>query len=229
MLHILLRSHPPAIFWIIIIAIIGGIIFLGVYFNKAARIKRRLRKTPVSSMLQVQEGEVVKVAGKITPVGRMLTAPLSGRQCVYYHVKVEQYKRQGRSSHWATIIEEEVKGDVVLKDGNSFAMVDTSKVLSHLVPDKKFASGFGNDAKGAIEAYLRKHNVDSTNWLGMNKTLRFNEGVLEPGETVAALGKASWKRRGQVTQDIPADRFLIIGPDEKNQPVYLSDEPSVIT
>jgi hypothetical protein len=229
MLHILLRTNLGPVFVIGIIAFIGGIIFLGVYFNKTARIKRKLRKSPVRSMLEVQEGEVVKVAGKITMVGRPLTAPLSGRQCSYYHIKVEQYKRQGRSSHWATIIEEEVKGDVVLKDGSSYALIDTTKVLSHLVPDKKFAAGFMNDAQGHLQAYLKKHGVDSQNWLGLNKALRFNEGVLEPGETVAALGKATWKRKGQITQDVPSERILVIGSTDDNQPVYISDEPSVIS
>src|ERR1051326_4389612 len=229
MLSVLLRAHFEMELVVGILVFLGIIIFLAVYFSKTARIKRKLRSAPRRGVGEVQEGEVVKVAGQIAPVGQTLTAPLSGRSCVYYHVKVEQYKRRGRSSYWEVIINEEVKGDVVLKDGSSYALVDTSgKLMSHLVPDKKFNSGFMKDADHILQGYLSKHGVNSTNWLGMNKTLRFNEGVLEPGETVAAYGKASSKRKGQTTHNVSIERFLFISPTDTNEAVYLTDEPSVM-
>jgi len=125
---------------------------------------------------------VDKVVGKIEFVDPPIKAPLSGRTCAYYHVIVEQQKSSGKSSHWHTIINETNQSKYLIRDGNSYAFVEDSNLKSYIVKDKKFRSGFLNDATSELERYLQQHGKTSENLLGMNKTIRYCEGILENGE-----------------------------------------------
>jgi hypothetical protein len=49
-------------------------------------------------------------------------------------------------------------------------------------------SGTFNDASPYLKAFLASRGLSSTSWLGFNKTMRYNEEVLSPGDPVYALG-----------------------------------------
>src|ERR1035437_3859750 len=95
------------------LVLIASIVFK-IFFSRAAIIKRKLRKTVLRKISLFQNGEVAKVVGTIKYIGTPLVAPLSGKPCAYYRVLVEQ--KRGRS--WNILIEEEIAGNVVIKDGN---------------------------------------------------------------------------------------------------------------
>ena len=60
--------------------------------------------------------------------------------------------------------------------------------------------------------------------LGFNKKMRYKEGVLEEGETIAVLGKGIWE---SATHEQWSDNYgnvLKITSTDK-MPVYLSDDP----
>lgn len=211
---------------LIFFALVVGMIIYGFIFNKAAIVKRKLRKTQEKSISTFQNNEVAKVVGEIKYVEQPLIAPLSGRKCAYYYVHVEEYRSNGKSSSWHTIIEEEISGNVVLKEGNSYALIETGLVKSYLITDAKYSSGFRNDATQVLDNYLKKHGYKSTSFLGMNKSIRYKEGILEQGEKVAVVGKGTWKKKSEINLDIPAQSVLVIGAHE-NRPVYFTDDPEV--
>jgi hypothetical protein len=193
------------------------------YFSTKARIAKAIKKATVTRIAEVKSGQVVKVKGAITIAGRTVAAGLSGRECVYYEIVVEE---KGRHS-WMTLIEERKRGDVVLYDGSGYAMIRDHKAQTLFVPDVLYTSGTFDDALPEMEAFLNKHRMKSQDWLGLNKQLRYTEGILEEGELCVAVGKAVWMKTSAVGVKINADKILVINaaPDVK---CYISDDPEVM-
>lgn len=219
--------NPDIIITGAIVLAIGVIIFLALYFNKKAVIKRKLKKAIGKKISDFISGDIAKVVGKVEFAGDPLIAPLSGRRCAYYYVLVEQQVSSGKSTHWETVIEEEVAGKFVIRDGRHIAHVNCMNVKSVLVEDKQYSSRIGQDATPELEKYLNDHNKKSEGVFGWNKTMRYKEGVLEEGELIAALGRGEWKSAEQVQLPDTYDRVLELSSTEA-EPVYLSDDPETI-
>lgn len=207
-------------FLFLFIAIIIGMLVYNFLFSRKAIVKRRLRRLNGKKINEFQNGDVAKTVGEVKYVGKTLVAPLSGRKCVYYHIIVE--KSSGKSSH--TLIEEERAGDVVIKNGNDYALIDTSLVKSHLIADANYSSGLFKDATRKLENYLKMHGHESTNLLGFNHAMQYNEGVLEEGELLVVAGKGEWRTSKEFNLRIPAVRVLVIKPEDE-KPVYFTDDP----
>lgn len=212
--------------WYVIIgaAIIGAIIFFSFYFSKQAVIKRKLRRTVLRKISHVRHGEVTKIVGKVEFIDPPLTAPLSGRPCAYYHVRVEQKVSSGKSSHWKTIIDEEIGNKFVIRDGDRYAIIKSDSLKSHIIIDRKYRSGFRNDATDILEKYLRDHGLKSEGLFGINKNIRYQEGILEEGEMVAVLGKGEWKDPYKLDLPESFDKILVMNPTNDGH-LYLSDDP----
>ncbi len=216
----------------IIIPIGVGIVILivvstSLYYSKKAVIKRKLKKAAGKKISDFISGDIAKVVGKVEIVGDPLIAPLSGRRCAHYYVLVEQQVSSGKSSHWDKIIEEDIAGKFVIRDGRYCAHVNYQNVKSYLVEDRQFASGFGNDATPELERYLNAHGQKSEGMFGWNKTIRYKEGVLEEGELIAVVGRGEWKNADQAQLPETYDRVLEITATEQ-EPVYLSDDPETV-
>ncbi|MBR8535498.1 hypothetical protein KDU71_08000 [Carboxylicivirga sediminis] len=212
---------------VFIIFVVGFIvvIVLASFFNKKALIKRKLKKAVLKHLSDFRDGDVAKVVGTVEITDEALVAPLSNRKCAYYHVLVEQKVSSGKSSHWKKLIEEEVAGKFVIRDGADYACIGRGQLKSYIVQDRNFSSGFMNDASEQLEWYLNHKGYESENMLGFNKTLRYREGILEEGEEIAILGKGVWKSAQSLNLPEAYGRVLEIAEDA-DIPVYLSDDPS---
>ncbi len=210
-----------------IILVIGVIVFISFYYSKKAIIVRKLKKAAGKKISDFISGDIAKVVGKVEYAGEPLTAPLSGRKCAHYYVLVEEQVSTGKSSHWKAIIEEELAGSFVIRDGRYCAHINRQNIKSYLVEDRQFASGFGNDATPELERYLNAHGQKSEGTFGWNKTIRYKEGILEEGELIAAIGRGEWKTANQVQLPDTYDRVLEISATEQ-EPVYLSDDPETV-
>ncbi len=207
--------------------VIGIIVFASNYFNKKAIVRRKLKKAPARKISNFADGEIAKIVGKVELISKPLIAPLSGRQCAYYYVLIEQYESTGKSSHWKTIIEEEVAGTFGMRDGNYCAQIESKDVKTYIIQDRKYSSGFMNDASEVLVRYLKKYGKESENILGFNKTLRYKEGILEEGELITVLGKGTWKT---ANQDQFADTYgkVLVISSSKETNVYMSDDPKTV-
>ncbi len=206
------------------ILLFGGIFLIAYLFSKKARIRRRLKKFPFKYISDFVNGESAKITGMVEFVDVPLTSPLSGRSCAWYYVLVEQRVSSGKSSHWKKIIEEEVPGRFVLREGNRCALIDERKVKTYIVGDKQFRSGFMNDASEVLESYLNKHGINSVGLFGFNKAIRYKEGVLEEGERITVFGKGEWKEAAQLgLADIYGRVLHLRAPDQDF--MVLTDDP----
>ncbi len=208
-----------------IIAIIVMVVFLYYYyFNKRQIVKRKLKKTITTKMSDFQNGEIAKIVGQVEIIGEPLIAPLSKRKCAYYYVLIE---RQLSSGKLETIIEEEITGTFIIKDGRNIAYVNGENIKSYIVQDRIYTTGHFNNPTENLEKYLCKHGLETEGILGFNEILRYKEGVLESGETIAVIGKGEWKRAEQ--EKLPDNYGRILSITSTNaQPIYLSDDPETV-
>jgi hypothetical protein len=221
------ENNKIILYILITVAIVAMIIFVTNYFKKKAIIRRKLKKAVTKSISSFLDGEFAKIVGKVELTGTPLNAPLSGRPCAYYSVLVEQKVSSGKSSHWKTLIEEEVAGPFGIRDGMSCARVEAEWMASYIVPDRKYTTGFMEDATEKLSSYLKQHGHESENFMGLNKTLRFREGILEEGEKISVLGKGKWERAdtGQWSDDYGK---VLVFRSAKEALVYLSDDPETV-
>lgn len=171
----------------------------------------------------------MKVRGKVATLD-VLTAPLSGRSCAYYEVIVEEKVSTGKSSTWRTIIREVEERDFLLDDGTGRARVEMVAVEAAVEKDGHWSSGTLNDATPVLEGFLQRHGFGSVGWL-FNKTLRYREGVLEPGEEVAVLGWADHEIDPEPTtsgagyRDAPT---RVVVRSSVDVPLRVSDDPKTL-
>jgi len=206
----------------VIIPIIILIIIWGYFFNEETRIKRKIKRAPQKLIANFKDNDKAKIKGQICEIDKPLTSPLSNRECIGYHVIVQQKKRSGDTSSWDTIINDTIIKDFIVSDKGLNAIVRTNHVKSVIVKDQKLQSGFLNDATPQLESFLRKHGKESEGLLGFNKTLRYKEGILEKGELVSVLGKGTWKTTDELNIKLSTKKVLEITSDE-NDPVYICD------
>jgi hypothetical protein len=205
--------------------ILAGFMIYDRFLSKEAHIKRKIKHADGKRIADFKDGETARLVGEVQYLGKTLRAPLSGRKCVYYYVKVEE-KSGGRNSTWSDLIEESKAADVILKDGNHYAYVKTHLVKSHLISDANYTSGFLDDATPELEKFLSRHSEKSEGFLGFNRTLRYEEGILEEGELVAVLGMGKWKSAKVHNFKVPAQKILVLGPEDE-QGLYFTDDPEV--
>jgi hypothetical protein len=172
---------------VLAILVFGAIAFFGWYAGETQSTLRRLRATPQLPIGQVPEGTEVRIRGRVEPLSPPGQAPLTGRACVFYEVIVEE-KRGGKNKHWVRVIREIHGVPFAVVDDTGRAIVDASGAKLALHHDVTTRSGTLDDADAREQALLARHNIAATGWV-FNKTMRYSEAVIEPGETVVVAGQ----------------------------------------
>lgn len=201
----------------------------GFYFNKDRRIRRLLKKSDRVEIAQFPDGASAKVVGAVVVENQHLNAPLTGRPCVYYEARVEEYKSRGKSGSWVTVIREVAGVPFFVRDSSGEALIDPSGANVAIDTDSKTKSGTFDGATPTEEAFLNRHGRESKGWV-FNKSLRYREGVFEPGETVAAFGTGVREpdpggvNAAQGYRGMPPTRLRL--RHSHAGPLYLSDNPA---
>ncbi len=204
----------------------------GHYTSEVARIRRALRGVRRSDVATAPEGRMTKVVGVIDYVGEPLRAPISGRPCAGYEVTVWLEGKNGGDR----ILRDAAQTDFWLNDGTGTALIRMKDARSQIHWDTTKKSGPFNAPTPELEAFLRRHGQASTDeafGVSFNRALRYEEGVLEGGEKVAALGYAT--RQEDVSPGAaPGDsrygrsRRLVLQAKGDEAPLCVSDEPDVL-
>ncbi|GJM61876.1 MULTISPECIES: hypothetical protein [Persicobacter] len=206
--------------------IILGFIIFSHFFTEKAIVKRKLKKAPLKKIKNFRNGQTARIVGQVVPVNEALKAPLSGRACAEYHVEVQQKKSQGKSSKWVKVIDDQKSIPFLIKEGDHFAIIEASEKRSYIVKDAKFDSGFLNDASPKLKQYLKNHGHDDENWLGMNKSFKYHEGILEPGEKIAVYGEGRWVTAQEL--ELPEAFGKILVMQSGMDALYISDDPDTL-
>jgi hypothetical protein len=149
------------------------------YRNAPRRIRRHLGAAKRYRIGELPEDTVGRIVGRVEPTGPMLRAPLTGRACVFYQVKV--------SGDTGTIITEREGVAFRIVDETGAAIVDPRAAEVAVVFDHEARTDIFTAPTAEQSALLARHGERSERWSGI-RSLAFSEGVLEPGEDVAILG-----------------------------------------
>ncbi|ARV15815.1 hypothetical protein [Polaribacter sp. SA4-12] len=210
-----------------IAALVGILIY---YFNTKQRIIRTLSKLPIKQIGSLRNNEFTRFSGKALHVKEPLIAPFSKRKCVFYVMKIEKKKSNGKSSYWDTIVKEEKIQEFFLEKNGDFAMVRPSQnpknYISHLVVDKKTNSGTFNDPTPEFNELLANYNVDSESFFGFNKSLRYSEAIIEIGEQITVAGIAKWKSLKEPIEGYSYSKIAELESSDK-QKLIITDLPNI--
>lgn len=208
----------------LVVVILGVVALVTGWMSESARLARALRDAPRATVAELREGVAARLVGTVG-AQETLSAPLTGRVCVAYVVLVEERISTGKSSRWVDRIRE-IKGVTFsLDDGTGKAMVDAGRAKLLVEMDSTSRSGTFDDATPVEAAFLSRHGMNSQGWF-FNKTLRYTEGVIEPGERVAVMG------RGVREPDPDAARQVTGYRDALPTRVWLSgtaEQPMILT
>jgi hypothetical protein len=215
---------------IIIISIAASIGVLIYYFNTKQRIIRILSKLPIKQIGSLRNHEFTRFSGKALHVKEPLIAPFSKRKCIFYVMKIEKKKSNGKNSYWDTLIKEEKIQEFFLEKNGDFAIVrpslDPKNYISHLVVDKKANSGTFNDPTPEFNALLKQYNIDSEGFFGFNKSLRYSEAIIEIGEQITVAGIAKWKSLKEPIEGYSYSKIAELESTDK-QKLIITDLPNI--
>ncbi|WP_040280612.1 GIDE domain-containing protein [Psychroserpens damuponensis] len=216
---------------ILIFLVIGLIPFLAYYFNGKQVIIRTLSKIPHKPTSSLKTNELSKVIGKALHVEKPLKAPYSGRECVFYQIKIQKRVSNGKSSHWKTIVTEEKFQDFFIDTNGDFVIIKPSdhprNFICRLVKDKSQSSGTFNDPTPKFEALLRRYNIEPETFFGFNKTLRYEEGIIAIGERITVAGIAKWKSLSEPLPEYPYSKIATL-ESEGEQKLIITDMPETM-
>lgn len=217
-------------FFFVFIAL-GIVIPLSIFYNynsKHSRIKRQLKQVPGKPIRHVQNGETVQICGTVEIIGDPLEAPLTGRNCAYYHILIEREIPHARRSRYVeTFIEEEGVGNYLIRNGNHFAFVDQKGLLTKVIKDHSFSSGYPDDWNERLQQFLLKHENKTNDWHSFNCTLDYFEGILEQGEKVIVSGVCEWKSAASLGLPSEYGRILHVQAEPGSFSV-ISDDPKLM-
>ncbi len=205
----------------IIFSTIAAIGVISHYFSKDSKIKRSLKNSPAKKISDFNHAEEGKIVGSARKINLTLNAPLSGRPCLFYQVIVEEKIKSGKSTSWRKIIHDENAVNFHVFDGTGEALIELENVEAFLVKDMNLKSNYWSPPSKKLADYLKQKGVKSKKILGQ-KTLRYHEGVLHLGETVAIKGTGFW----ELKPDPDEQRLIMRGTPEIE--LHLSDDKSTL-
>jgi hypothetical protein len=208
----------------VIAAIVVGSRLYRDFMTGSRQINRDLARRPPSRIADITDGPV-RVIGRALSIGERLTAPVTGRPCVAFHLKIE---RKRGNQGWDTVVEDREVMPFAVVDETGQAIVDPTEALAlALVPD-----AYGSDALFALHGKEQHVQVarqlarDRFGKLGFLADIRFEEGIIEVGELISIGGLAERAPTPEGERPTPRaapERLVLRGsPDE---PLAISDSP----
>lgn len=216
---------------LIIACSVTAALFIGAclssYYSPHRRLKRELHSAPLTTIERCNENATARLQGELVQLGELLEAPLTGRSCAYFVATVEE---QG-GKHWRELAREEKWSDFVLEDGTGQALIRMEGAKTVIHRDAQYWSDTHNQVSPEIEAFLTRHG-ESSKGLIFKRTLRYREGVLEPGEQVMVRGRGVREinpdRRIAPTSGYRNSAAHLVMRSDTQIPLYITDDPDLL-
>ncbi|MBU2103169.1 MAG: GIDE domain-containing protein [Candidatus Omnitrophota bacterium] len=157
------------------------------YGWKSLRLRRIIQEIPTSKVRSLALG-LAEVSGIIVPI-KSTISPILKKECVFYHTKVEEYRRSGKSGHWATIKELKIFFPFHIEDETGKVLVENSNADVRVKKDLQYQTRAFSSCPEHVHTFCEEYGIVRTGLLG-SRSLRFSEYVLEPMDRVYVLASA---------------------------------------
>ena len=190
----------------------GGLLLFYSGLKKLQR-DRLIANIPTSKIRSMAMG-IVELYGTIQTYEETLTAPFSGKECVYCRVSVSEWRRRGKRTH---LVEHRAREKGVLfylEDNTGKVLIDARGAdLTNLTQDVSVKLDDDDEMTDRIRDYCDKHNI---NW--QNCRMEFEETFIEPGEDLYVMGTAQHNPQ----QD--GHKNIMVGYAQGQRMYYISDK-----
>lgn len=184
--------------------------------------KRLIENTPTSKARSIAMG-MVEVYGKAVPAfGKILKSPLMEKECVYYRFKVEERRGSGKSTRWVTILSGDDSIKFWLQDETGSVLVDPKGASVDIPADFSLDSHMGSDPPPTVQRLLKAHGMGFEGFLGINKSMRYAEHMIEPNNMVYVMGTAGDNPFKEEATAVKGSEDVMIQKGE-NETFYISD------
>jgi len=201
--------------------------FVGIYFFfkgfKWLKQKKTIENIPTSKIRSIAMG-LVEIFGKIIPAKKQtIVSPFSNKKCVYYKYTIEEYRKTGKSSHWVTVKKNEQSVPFYLKDNTGKVLVDPTNAKIEIPKDFEYNSHLMRNPPITVKKFLSQNKL-SHSFLGLNKTMRYREYFIEPGEELYVMGTAGDNPYVENTTSTKNEEDVMIQKGNNKQFYYISDK-----
>jgi hypothetical protein len=148
---------------------------------------RRIQRIPVSTVALLPGSGQAAVTGNAS--GAQLSSPFAAIPCVFWSIEVQEYRSNGRSGSWRTVLARTSDAPLVLDDGTGRVQIEPAGAALFL--QDRFAAQqgmFGGLNQNTLDA-LERLGVRTRTWLSTSRRLRIRERQIRHGERVFALGE----------------------------------------
>lgn len=187
------------------------------------RLKRLIENIPTSKIRSLAMG-LVEIYGSVVPYEKkLLKSPLLGKDCVYYSYAVKEERGSGKNRHWVTLKSGTDMVHFKVKDGTGEVLVDSKGANIEIPYDFTFSSGMGRDPPAIVKAYLKNNRLSFETFLGINKTMRYEEKLIEPSDKLYILGTAGDNPFVEEATAKKNEEDIMIQKGGNNDVYYISD------
>lgn len=169
----------------IVILVFGQRQTIGQSAGSIRRLKRRHSEFDPTPIAEMPEHQLCGILGRVAPAAELLTAPFSGRPCVYYAIEVLDRRRSNVPSR---TVEEQRGMPFTLSDLTGEVFIDPSNAEVTPLFDYCHRSGWRDLPTPRIEAVLARHRTGQG--FGGTRWLLFREAVIAPGDILSVVGAA---------------------------------------
>lgn len=148
----------------------------------------RLRGAPAGPIGALPEGGPAKAAGRAS--GSALTSPIAKAACVLWQLEVQEYRSNGKSGRWVTILAQASSAALTLDDGTGRVAVVPSDAKLMLGDDYTAGGRMFERLPPNIEAAIERMGVPLRGVFGFKRRLRLRERWVAAGEQAFAFGLA---------------------------------------
>lgn len=207
------------------------VLFLVYYFMKQST-SPYMKQVPRKNIADVKDREYVITNGKVIPVDKTLIAPLSGLECVYYHIEIwngdPYYKNRSVSvsiggfsvskgnygNNVSMLLKEHAEEPFYIEHNGARATVSDPLKLS----DKHkmvYESGLFENPSANMLVYLQRHEIDDKAIFGTNRTLFCCEWIIPAGSFITLKGQGQWVDDVKAGVTVSGNRVLSINKGDK--------------
>ena len=147
--------------------------------TESRRVLRQQHRVRPWLIAELPDGEQGRLVGTASTLHRTLTAPLSGRACLYYIVLVKPVESSGAQD----LFTERNGIAFTLEDASGSAIIDPARASMALAFDHREELRPSDQPSPAQRALLLRHDHSSR-----SSQLRFVEAVLSVGERITVVG-----------------------------------------
>lgn len=176
----------------------------------------RLKAQRSRALGDLREAGRAKVTGKVSPGTRLLKAPLTGRECVFYSLDVSEWQNGSKTP----LLSETSTSAFYVDDSTGTIAMDPAQADVYL--PATMVHGHSSDYLGQHRTLLKRHDYGMVDEYGELRSLAFRETIIAPGDRITALGTVRYEVDPVGTasyREQPQKRVL--GADAK-QPLLLS-------